>query len=148
MNVLRSITLSLILVLYTHAATAATPIHKCVVNGGVTFQRDPCPSEPSARYPSKDELIAERKKRVAATSAQAASASIPARTSGQTQNLDSGKSEVIRAPSRDPGFRCDGRQYCSQMRSCEEATWFIRNCPNTKMDGEGDGIPCEQQHCN
>ncbi len=43
--------------------------------------------------------------------------------------------------------QCDGRQYCSQMTSCEEATWFLRNCPNTRMDGEGDGIPCERQWC-
>lgn len=45
--------------------------------------------------------------------------------------------------------RCDGRQYCSQMTSCEEATWFLQNCPNTKMDGHGrgNGIPCESQWC-
>ena len=40
-------------------------------------------------------------------------------------------------------FTCDGRQHCSQMTSRAEAEWFIRNCPNTKMDGDGDGIPCE-----
>jgi cold shock CspA family protein len=45
-------------------------------------------------------------------------------------------------------FRCDGRTRCSQMKSCEEATFFLRHCPNTKMDGDGDGIPCEQQWCN
>jgi hypothetical protein len=44
-------------------------------------------------------------------------------------------------------FKCDGRTYCSQMRSCEEATFFLRNCPNVKMDGDNDGIPCEQQWC-
>jgi hypothetical protein len=44
-------------------------------------------------------------------------------------------------------FRCDGRIYCSQMHSCEEATFFLRNCPGVKMDGEGDGIPCEKQWC-
>lgn len=44
-------------------------------------------------------------------------------------------------------FRCDGRQHCSQMSSCEEATFFLRNCPGTKMDGNNDGIPCEQQWC-
>ena len=45
--------------------------------------------------------------------------------------------------------QCDGRVYCSQMTSCEEATWFLENCPNTKMDGKGrgDGIPCERQWC-
>lgn len=42
---------------------------------------------------------------------------------------------------------CDGRIHCSQMRSCEEATWFLKNCPNTKMDGNKDGVPCEMQWC-
>lgn len=42
-------------------------------------------------------------------------------------------------------YRCDGRTHCSQMHSYEEAVWFIRNCPNTKMDGDNDGIPCEGQ---
>lgn len=41
--------------------------------------------------------------------------------------------------------RCDGRQHCSQMRSCAEATYFSNKCPNTKMDGNNDGVPCEQQ---
>jgi cold shock CspA family protein len=45
-------------------------------------------------------------------------------------------------------FGCDGRTYCSQMTSCAEATFFLRNCPNTKMDGNGDGEPCEEQWCN
>ncbi|MGV8960083.1 MAG: excalibur calcium-binding domain-containing protein [Stenotrophomonas sp.] len=44
-------------------------------------------------------------------------------------------------------YQCDGRSHCSQMTSCAEATWFIRNCPNTQMDGNGDGIPCERQWC-
>jgi cold shock CspA family protein len=48
-------------------------------------------------------------------------------------------------------YQCDGRQYCSQMKSCEEATYFLNNCPNTKMDGKdgrGDGVPCESQWCH
>ena len=40
-------------------------------------------------------------------------------------------------------FKCDGRQHCSQMNSRAEAEFFARNCPNTKMDGDHDGIPCE-----
>jgi cold shock CspA family protein len=43
--------------------------------------------------------------------------------------------------------RCDGRTMCSQMTSCEEATFFQRNCPGTQMDGDRDGVPCEQQFC-
>ena len=44
-------------------------------------------------------------------------------------------------------YRCDGRTYCSQMTSCTEATYFLQNCPGTKMDGNNDGIPCEKQWC-
>jgi cold shock CspA family protein len=44
-------------------------------------------------------------------------------------------------------FRCDGRFHCSQMTSCAEATFFLKNCPGTKMDGDHDGIPCETQWC-
>ena len=40
-------------------------------------------------------------------------------------------------------FICDGRQHCSQMNSRAEAEFFVRNCPNTKMDGDRDGVPCE-----
>ena len=43
--------------------------------------------------------------------------------------------------------RCDGRTHCSHMRSCEEAKYFIQHCPNTKMDGDRDGVPCEEQWC-
>jgi len=46
-----------------------------------------------------------------------------------------------------PAFRCDGRIHCSQMTSCTEATYFLENCPGTKMDGDDDGIPCERQWC-
>jgi cold shock CspA family protein len=45
-------------------------------------------------------------------------------------------------------FKCDGRTRCGQMTSCEEATYFLRHCPDTQMDGDGDGIPCERQWCN
>ena len=44
-------------------------------------------------------------------------------------------------------YRCDGRTHCSHMRSCDEATFFLRNCPGVKMDGDHDGVPCEQQWC-
>jgi Excalibur calcium-binding domain len=56
------------------------------------------------------------------------------------------------APSREESlstsaFKCDGRTHCSQMTSCAEATFFLKSCPGTKMDGDNDGIPCEQQWC-
>lgn len=44
-------------------------------------------------------------------------------------------------------FRCDGRTRCPQMHSCAEARYFLQHCPDTKMDGDHDGEPCEQQWC-
>lgn len=44
--------------------------------------------------------------------------------------------------------KCDRRTHCSQMTSCEEAKYFLSNCPGVKMDGNNDGVPCETQWCN
>ncbi len=43
-------------------------------------------------------------------------------------------------------FRCDGRETCSQMTSRDEAQFFVRNCPNTRMDGDNDGDACENDN--
>lgn len=51
-------------------------------------------------------------------------------------------------PAAPRSFSCDQRIYCSQMRSCDEATFFLRNCPGVKMDSDLDGIPCEKQWCD
>lgn len=56
----------------------------------------------------------------------------------QNNPINSKTSETV-SPSMSQ-FKCDGREHCSQMGSYEEALFFIRNCPNTKMDGDGDGI--------
>ncbi len=53
---------------------------------------------------------------------------------------------VVMESTTEP-FNCDGRSHCSQMNSCEEATAFLHHCPGMEMDGDGDGIPCEQQLC-
>ncbi len=44
-------------------------------------------------------------------------------------------------------YQCDGRTHCSEMTSCEEAEFFLASCPGVKMDGGGDGVPCEKQWC-
>ncbi|MDO9468011.1 MAG: cold shock domain-containing protein [Thiobacillus sp.] len=80
-------------------------------------------------------------------------------TSDKVTTVESSDSLATAAGPRDSpvsvAFRCDGRTYCSQMTSCAEAKFFLRNCPNVKMDGDrngrgrgrGDGVPCEQQWC-
>lgn len=52
------------------------------------------------------------------------------------------------AVPKSSSFECDGRIWCSEMTSCAEARNFQEHCPGTKMDGDGDGEPCEQQWCN
>ena len=69
-------------------------------------------------------------------------------TSGSLVNPTvTSQSVLITQSASTPSFACDGRQHCSQMTSCAEATYFIQHCPNTKMDGNHDGIPCEKQWC-
>jgi cold shock CspA family protein len=46
-------------------------------------------------------------------------------------------------------FQCTpAKTYCSQMTSCSEAFFHQERCGVTTMDGDRDGIPCEQQWCN
>jgi len=72
---------------------------------------------------------------------------------GHGQTARAGVADLYRtegpsaASSSSSRFTCDGRTHCSQMTSCEEATFFLRNCPGVKMDGNNDGIPCEKQWC-
>lgn len=108
-------------------------MNKCVINGTVTYQQGPCPSNQVRKDPTLEELnVAEKKRRAAAASAATAN-----------------RREVAPVPTAvSSGFSCDGRQYCSQMRSCDEAKYFLANCPGAKMDGDGDGIPCERQWCS
>jgi cold shock CspA family protein len=44
-------------------------------------------------------------------------------------------------------YSCQGKTRCPEMSTCEEAQFYLSHCPGTKMDGDGDGIPCEDQLC-
>lgn len=57
------------------------------------------------------------------------------------------KRTAVKRKSNVTNFRCSGKIYCSQMTSCEEAKFYLRNCPGTKLDGDRDGKPCEEQWC-
>ncbi len=45
-------------------------------------------------------------------------------------------------------YSCQGKTRCTEMNSCEEATFYLNHCPDVKIDGDNDGIPCERQWCN
>ncbi|MDB5051631.1 MAG: cold-shock protein [Fibrobacteres bacterium] len=44
-------------------------------------------------------------------------------------------------------YSCAGKTQCSEMKSCEEAKYYLDHCPDVYTDGDGDGIPCEDQLC-
>ncbi|OQW78479.1 MAG: hypothetical protein BVN35_03845 [Proteobacteria bacterium ST_bin11] len=44
-------------------------------------------------------------------------------------------------------FTCEGKSRCTQMTSCEEAMFYLNNCPGSVTDGDNDGRPCEDQWC-
>ena len=132
---------------------AAAP-NKCVVNGTVTYQREPCPSDQIRRQPTLQELNAEEKRRRAAAApapapAPAAAAATPNPVAPVTPNPATAPNppSASIAPTQSGSFRCDGRQHCSQMTSCAEAKYFLAHCPGVKMDGDKNGIPCEKQWC-
>lgn len=41
------------------------------------------------------------------------------------------------------GFTCEGKRYCREMNSCDEANFYLNQCGVGRLDGDGDGIPCE-----
>lgn len=65
------------------------------------------------------------------------------RTVAPTPVMPSRSSEMSDPSVGRPRFHCDGRRYCSQMKSRAEAVYFMRHCPGTRMDGDHDGISCE-----
>lgn len=111
------------------SAAEAVPMNKCIVNGTVTYQQGPCPSDQVRRQPTIEELNAAEKKRRATAAPAAAERVAPT------------------PPAVSSGLHCDGRQYCSQMKSCAEAKYFLANCPGVQMDGDKNGVPCEKQWC-
>ncbi|WP_352851814.1 excalibur calcium-binding domain-containing protein [Mesorhizobium sp. M0895] len=44
------------------------------------------------------------------------------------------------------GYSCEPRRTCSQISSCDEASWYLANCSwGRKLDRDKDGIACESQ---
>ncbi len=140
------------------ASVNAQQMYKCKVNGTVTYQQDPCPVGQVRKPPTLQELNAGEKKRREAAAAVAVekSAVVQEKTAAYPQSFQSSPSSEKFTPttsnppaaSNSPSsFSCDGRKHCSQMKSCAEANFFLANCPGVKMDGDKDGIPCEEQWC-
>lgn len=62
-------------------------------------------------------------------------------------NSDSSSSNNARRNVGANYYQCSGKTRCGEMASCDEAKFYLLNCPGTITDGDGDGIPCEDQWC-
>lgn len=65
----------------------------------------------------------------------------------ENSNSFSGTTLASLPPTPLPKYQCEGKRKCSEMNSCEEALFYFKNCPGTIMDGDNDGMPCENQLC-
>ena len=126
---------------------AATPVHKCVVNGTVTYQNSACATGGGPR-PTVEQLNAERRKQLQAAEAAASAAGAASRPSATATATSRPSAAAEPVSPQAESSRCDGRTTCSQMTSCAEAKYFLAHCPGVTMDGDHNGIPCERQWCS
>ena len=140
-----SLALALAHFLIASPDAVAAQVFKCNVNGAVHYQQGPCQSHQDRNPPTVEELNAERKKQLTQEKEHPTSPKSQARSSASPEPLEEVPAKVPSSPRS--SFKCDSRKYCSQMASCAEAKYFLSNCPGVKMDGDGDGIPCEEQLC-
>lgn len=64
---------------------------------------------------------------------------------GQKQNAPQHNvSTAIEKPSDN---NCGAKRYCKEMNSCDEAKFYLNQCGLIRLDGDGDGVPCEKL-CN
>jgi hypothetical protein len=46
-------------------------------------------------------------------------------------------------PKREQRLQCSGKRTCGEMNSCAEANFYLEECGVSRLDGDGDGVPCE-----
>jgi endonuclease YncB( thermonuclease family) len=40
--------------------------------------------------------------------------------------------------------QCGAKRYCREMATCAEAVFYMKQCGLRRLDGDGDGVPCER----
>ncbi|BAI97453.1 hypothetical protein Sj15T_18890 [Sphingobium sp. TA15] len=52
--------------------------------------------------------------------------------------------DIVETLSSQPiGPSCGSKWKCGQMDSCSEAYHYLNECGLSRLDGDGDGVPCE-----
>ena len=65
------------------------------------------------------------------------------------ESVQVGATDPVKTPVKTDTttYVCSGKTTCPEMRTCAEAEFYLDHCPGTSMDGDLDGIPCEDQLC-
>ena len=50
---------------------------------------------------------------------------------------------ALASSAQTTSFTCGRKTYCREMSSCAEARFYLQRCGLTRIDGDGDGVPCE-----
>ena len=133
------IQIGVLLVLCSVGALNAAEINKCVIDGRTTYQTQSCPAAGGSKL-----LTADKVAKTSSEQGQPLQKSAKDIAARQPPSFNTATPSATTLKSQ---FRCDGRTRCPQMKSCAEATFFVKNCPGVQMDGDHDGIPCEEQWC-
>ena len=65
----------------------------------------------------------------------------PAPNQDRMQAAPSSPDRSSKSPSGAGG--CGSKTYCTEMSSCSEARFHLEQCGLSRLDGDGDGMPCE-----
>jgi len=63
--------------------------------------------------------------------------------SGRQENAGSQENQ---RPNVDTRFECEGKKSCADLSACEEAVFYVENCPDTLLDM--DILACKTRWCN
>lgn len=71
------------------------------------------------------------------------SKSYPVRSSQPISYTPAPRSRSLERPRAKRGLQCSGKRTCGEMDSCAEANFYLDQCGVSRLDGDGDGVPCE-----
>lgn len=123
-----------------------------IVVGVIVFAIGRCSADPSPKSDTApNTLMSSVEPTAAAEEAQAAASEAAAAAKDAAEAAAEPAEEVAEVsyppePLEDRssgGFSCGGKYYCREMDSCEEANFYLNQCGLSRLDGDGDGVPCE-----
>ena len=100
----------------------------------------PDPQQPTAMMTAVDGATSSN---IDASDAAGMAPSPVATDSDSSTEPASPSSDALGLVTDSPGRQCGTKRYCREMSSCDEAMFYLNECGVGRLDGDGDGVPCE-----